>query len=114
MSLALEVNGIGTMEAPDYPRGPLLTPNDYYFQSGDQSYLTAPASLKGVDTVHAWDIPTGDASMVIAVVDSGITSHRESAGRSVPLYVFGTNDTSEIDGDGPDADASDPYANHAA
>jgi serine protease len=104
----LEQSGIAAMAAPDYPLGPLLTPNDSYFRSGDQWYLTATASLKGIDTVHAWDITTGDAGMVIAVVDSGIASHPEFAGRTVPGYDFVSDVTSANDGDGFDADASDP------
>lgn len=36
----------------------------------------------------AWDITTGSSSLVMAVVDIGITNHADLSGRSVPGYDF--------------------------
>ncbi|HEY2817446.1 MAG TPA: S8 family peptidase, partial [Casimicrobiaceae bacterium] len=109
MARALEASGIAKMAAPDYPVYPQLTPNDTYFHGGDQWYLTPPASLKGVDAVHAWDLTTGDPAMVIAVVDTGMVHHPDlAAARIVTGYDFITSLTTANDGDGRDADPSDP------
>ena len=106
---ALEASGIARMAAPDYPVYPQLTPNDTYFHSGDQWYLNPPASLKGVDAVHAWDLTTGDPAMVIAIVDSGLVPHPDLApARIVTGYDFITSLPTANDGDGRDADPSDP------
>ena len=106
---ALEASGIARMAAPDYPVYPQLTPNDTYFRNGDQWYLTPPASLKGVDAVHAWDLTTGDPAMVIAIVDTGMVPHPDLApARIVTGYDFITSLSTANDGDGRDADPSDP------
>jgi len=109
MAQALEASGIVRMAAPDYPVYPQLTPNDTYFHRGDQWYLTPPASLKGVDAVHAWDLTTGDPAIVIAIVDTGMVPHPDLApARIVTGYDFITSLATANDGDGRDADPSDP------
>src|SRR5439155_13537495 len=105
---ALEADGIATMAAPDYVLWPMLTPNDAYFF--DEWYLTAPASLKGIDAVHAWDVTTGDPTMVIAIVDTGITTHPDLEGRTVAGYDFISDIARSNDGDGRDSDPADPAA----
>ena len=110
MGHALEASGVAQMAAPDYPLHALLTPNDPDFTSGLQWYLKAwvPPAPHGIDAVDAWDLTTGDASMVIAVVDTGFTSHPDLAGKTVPGYDFIADVTDANDGDGRDPDASDP------
>ena len=103
--------------SPEYIRQPLVIPNDPLFQGsffgGSQSYLfDGTFSAQAPD---AWDITTGSESSVIAIVDTGVTSHPELTDRSVPDigFDFVSADspgdfTGANDGDGRDADPSDP------
>lgn len=62
----------------------------------------------GVDLPLAWDMTKGDASQVIAVVDTGHTNHSELSTRIVSSADM-INDTSvSRDGNGRDNDGSDP------
>lgn len=103
----------------EYRRYPLAEPNDPLYRGntiepGVQSYLyDGDYSLRAPG---AWDITTGSSSAVIAVVDTGVlTDHPDLRGRSIPIvgYDFVSPDqpgdfTSANDGDGRDADPSDP------
>lgn len=104
--------------SPEYTRHPQLAPNDPLYTGnllqGSQSYLydgTYSARAPG-----AWDISTGSETSVIAIVDTGVLpEHPELAGRSVSElgYDFvSANDpgdfTNANDGDGRDADPTDP------
>jgi serine protease len=106
----LEGAGIARFAAPDYPLRAMLTTNDPFFVHGDQWYLKDAASTgyAGIDAAHAWDITTGSAGMVIAVVDSGIVAHPDLTGRILPGYDFVSDPTSANDGGGRDADPTDP------
>jgi subtilisin family serine protease len=55
----------------------------------------------------AWDYTTGDPSLVIAVVDTGIVDHPDLRDRLVAGYDFITDPASAGDGDGRDADPTD-------
>jgi serine protease len=97
---------------PDRIVKPLLTPNDTYY--ADQWNLTATAA-GGADLPAAWDTTTGSASVVVAVVDTGLLPHADidtdildSAGRVVPGYDFVSDTFIANDGDGRDADPTDP------
>lgn len=62
-----------------------------------------------MDAVSAWDITRGSPSVVVAVVDSGIASlGHDFAARLLPGYDFVSDPASSNDGNGRDADASDP------
>ena len=106
----LEKSGIVRFATPDYRMRPAKSPNDPAYSNGDQWSLqdVAATGRLGIDATHAWDITTGSPSMVIAVVDSGITTHPDLAGRILPGYDFVTDLTDANDGSGRDADASDP------
>ncbi|MCU0500306.1 MAG: S8 family peptidase [Anaerolineae bacterium] len=94
---------------PDAIMQHTLTPNDP--QYGNQWHYFAPgAGQYGINAPAAWDITTGSASIVVAVIDTGITNHADLAGRSVPGlgYDFITNVASANDGNGRDSDPSDP------
>ena len=92
---------------PDPPQQSAQRP---VYLHDDQWYLLDVAGnpYDGIDVGHAWDITTGSASMVIAVVDSGIVAHPDLTGRVLPGYDFVTDVTSANDGDGRDPDATDP------
>ena len=61
----------------------------------------------GIDVREAWRYGRG-GGVVIAVVDSGIVSHPEFNGRVLPGYDFIRSVSVANDGDGRDADPSDP------
>ncbi len=66
--------------------------------------------LRGVPGyLSAWvSGSTGSAAAVVAVLDTGITPHPELAGRVLPGYDFVADSGYANDGDGRDADISDP------
>ncbi len=113
----LAANAEVEFASPEYRRYPLREPNDPLYQNstdpGDQSYLyEGTYSLRAPG---AWDITTGTASAVIAIVDTGVLAdHPELANRSVPGlgYDFVSADSPGVfnganDGDGRDADPTD-------
>lgn len=80
---------------------PQLLPND----AGNQWYLTEAAG--GIRAEQAWDITTGNAGTVIAVIDTGIQTHPDIT-RILPGYDFINDIDTANDGDGRDADPADP------
>ena len=89
---------------PDLPRYAAADANDEFRFS--QIYLNdVPA---GISAPRAWDVTTGSAATIVAVVDTGIRPHADVAGRILPGYDMVTPVTISNDGDGRDADASDP------
>ncbi|GAA2751394.1 S8 family serine peptidase [Amnibacterium kyonggiense] len=83
---------------------------------GEQWDLWDGASTKraggfGVDAPRAWTRTFGRSDVVVAVLDTGITPHPDLAGASVvPGYDFVSQTPGVLtgDGDGWDADPSDP------
>ncbi|MBI5881869.1 MAG: S8 family peptidase [Elusimicrobia bacterium] len=99
---------------PDIRRYPALVPTDPQY-GGSQWHYYAPATEKaGANLPSAWDITTGAASVVVAVLDTGILTHADiDAGRLVQGYDFISQDGSGLyytanDGSGRDSDPSDP------
>ncbi|MGQ0596602.1 S8 family peptidase [Aquabacterium sp.] len=88
---------------PDRILYPMMTPSDAYY--GYQWDLYEASG--GINAPAAWDKSTG-AGVVVAVVDTGVRPHADLAANLLPGYDF-INDTKvSNDGDGRDADASDP------
>jgi len=86
------------------------TISDVVFESEDpmmdlQWYLD---SDYGINVSKAWKITKGSPDIVVAVVDTGITSHPDLNDNVVAGYDFISNTTNARDGSGRDADPSDP------
>jgi serine protease len=102
----------------------LAAPNDPLYPDGaggstpsvGQWYLRAPTGLQvsGINIEAAWAQTTGNASLVVAVLDTGIRAeHPDLAGKTLPGYDFvGYSGVASVatanDGDLDDADPSDP------
>lgn len=85
------------------------TPNDTDF-AAQQFHLQAPGpgQLSAINMPAAWDITTG-SPVTVAVLDTGVRfSHPELQGRLLPGYDFVAEVDMANDGNGRDADASDP------
>lgn len=61
-----------------------------------------------INAESAWGYTTGSSDIVVAVVDSGVLPHPDLRNRLLPGYDFVSDRRYSNDGDGRDADASDP------
>ena len=92
---------LGPMDVAQAPA--FLSPNDTQYANQWHYYETW-----GMNAPAAWDITTGSASIVVAVIDTGITNHSEFVGRTVPGYDFINEVQTANDGNLRDNDPSDP------
>ena len=88
-------------------------PNDPLYAG--QWYMHADASaIASVNAAAAWDRTTGTAGLVIAELDTGVLYDHpdllraDASGRLLPGYDFISDPIVANDGNGRDADASDP------
>jgi len=81
---------------------PLLTPNDTRY-SEQWGY----SGTYGIKANQAWDVTNGSGA-VVAVLDTGITSHSDLSANILPGYDFIIDTTVSNDGNGRDSDPSDP------
>ena len=109
---------------PDERRHILAAPNDPLYFTGapgtgpavGQWYLRAPAGdvKSSIDAETAWSVTTGSASVVVAVLDTGVRfEHPDlravaAGGNLLPGYDMVSDVAVANDGNGRDADASDP------
>jgi serine protease len=89
---------------PDVRRHAYKTTNDTFLSS--QPYLGSV--IGGINAFSAWDVTTGSPGVVVAAVDTGYRPHADLAGRFLPGYDFVSDPKIGNDGDGRDADATDP------
>jgi len=92
---------------PDAIMMPMLTPNDPQYGS-QWHYFVPSAGNYGINAPAAWDITTGSPSIVMAVIDTGITNHVDLSGRTVAGYDFISDSQTANDGGGRDSNPSDP------
>jgi serine protease len=88
-------------------RSDVVVPNDTRWV--DQwSLAPAVAAPAAVQAQAAWTLTSGSPAVVVAVLDSGILPHADLLGRVLPGYDFVSNFNYGNDGNGRDADATDP------
>ena len=86
---------------PNYLRFAMTEPNDEFY--GLQWHYPQ------ISLPDAWDITTGDASVIVAVIDTGVVlNHPDLQGQLVNGYDFISDPNMSLDGDGIDASANDP------
>lgn len=80
-----------------------LTPGDSYFNQ--QWYLY---TKYGINAPKAWAVSEGSPAVVVAVLDTGITSHSDLNANVLPGYDFVSTGSFDSNGDVRDNDPSDP------
>ncbi len=80
------------------------SPNDPAYTAGDQWPLNG---TYGVNAPRAWAASRG-SGLVVAVLDTGVTSHPELIGQTVAGYDMVDDTAASHDGDGRDSNPADP------
>lgn len=93
---------------PDRWVEPLLIPNDTSY--AQQWYLhEAQSEIAAANLPSAWDLSGVGAPVTVAIVDTGIVPHADlDAARILPGYDFVSDPFVANDGDGREADPTDP------
>jgi len=102
---------------PDRKMYPMRLPNDPKMNITEQWHYFGPSegSFGGINLPEAWDVTTGNPAVTVAVIDTGLVPHADiddnlldGAGRVLPGYDFVSDPLRANDGDGRDADPTDP------
>ena len=89
-------------------RGTESNVDEFQAQDADISLQWYLGTDHGIAAARAWTATRGISSVVVAVLDSGITKHEEFDGQLVDGYDFVSDATKSGDGDGRDVDPTDP------
>ncbi|MDX8390616.1 MAG: S8 family serine peptidase [Mariprofundaceae bacterium] len=93
---------------PDYRVYARLIPNDPEYVNQTHYHSS---TLHGMNLPGAWDLTTGSASAVTAILDTGVLNHSDLTAKLLPGYDMVSDLNSSGDGDGRDSDATDPGGN---
>lgn len=89
-------------------RGTASNVDEFQAQDADISLQWYLGTDHGIAAARAWTATRGNSSVVVAVLDSGITKHEEFDGQLVDGYDFVSDANKSGDGDGRDVDPTDP------
>lgn len=93
---------------PDGRKRAHAAPSDPYF-AGQHTAGSLAQHVVSINAVTAWGTTTGNADVIVAVLDTGIRpDHPDFRGKLLPGYDFVADSLIANDGDGRDADPSDP------
>ena len=84
------------------------TPNDPGYVQQWHLHKPTVASISAINMPAAWALTTGNAGVTAAVLDTGILPHPDLAGRTWAGYDFVSEVAFAGDGNGRDADPTDP------
>eukprot|EP00667_Euglena_gracilis_P001898 EG_transcript_1899 len=103
----LKASGVVVSAEPDIKVEFGRVPTDplWYLQWAPGPNQQAPY---GIRATAAWDTTTGSSSIIVAVTDTGVLPHADLQDRLLPGYDMISDLTIANDGDGRDADPSDP------